>query len=49
MVVTANPYSRTKAEKGDFCLRENENGVDINRNYEAHWSPVIMFIYEFFE
>lgn len=40
MVLNANPHSRAKAEKGDFCLRENENGVDINRNYEAHWSPV---------
>ena len=41
MVVNANPHSRVKAEQGDFCLRENENGVDINRNYEAHWNPVI--------
>lgn len=22
---------------GEFCLRENEDGVDINRNYDAHW------------
>jgi murein tripeptide amidase MpaA len=40
LVLNANPHSRMKAEKGDFCLRENENGVDINRNYDAHWSGV---------
>jgi hypothetical protein len=22
---------------GEYCLRENENGVDINRNYDSHW------------
>lgn len=45
MVLNANPYSRMKAEQGDFCLRENENGVDINRNYESHWNPVINIIF----
>lgn len=29
--------SRQKVEKGDYCLRLNEDGVDINRNYDAHW------------
>jgi hypothetical protein len=27
-------------EAGDFCLRENENGVDLNRNYDAHWKHI---------
>jgi hypothetical protein len=31
MIVNANPLSREKVEKGSFCLRENENGVDLNR------------------
>jgi murein tripeptide amidase MpaA len=45
MILTANPRSRKRAEEGEFCLRENENGVDLNRNYEAHWSSVrVMWI-----
>ena len=38
MILNLNPMSRSKVEKGDFCLRENENGVDLNRNYKAHFS-----------
>jgi hypothetical protein len=41
MIVNANPDSRKKVENGQFCLRENENGVDINRNYDAHWEYVL--------
>ena len=37
MIVNANPIAREGVEKGDYCRRENENGVDINRNYDAHW------------
>lgn len=40
MIVNANPVSRAKVEKGEYCIRENENGVDINRNYDAHWKEV---------
>jgi hypothetical protein len=40
MVVNANPNSRQRVESGEYCLRENENGVDINRNYDAHWQFV---------
>lgn len=40
MILNANPISRSKVEGGEYCLRENENGVDINRNYDAHWIPV---------
>ena len=36
-MVNANPISRAKVEEGEYCLRENENGVDINRNYDSHW------------
>lgn len=43
LILNANPNSRRKAEEGEFCLRENENGVDLNRNYEAHWSAVNHF------
>lgn len=32
-----NPISRMKVEEGDYCLRLNENGVDLNRNYDAHF------------
>jgi hypothetical protein len=28
-----NPISRKKVEKGETCTRTNENGVDLNRNY----------------
>lgn len=40
MILNANPLSRQKVEGGEYCLRENENGVDINRNYDAHWEKV---------
>lgn len=33
----ANPIIRQKVEEGNYCMRENENHVDINRNYDAHW------------
>ena len=26
-------------ESGDYCLRTNEHGVDINRNWDDHWEP----------
>jgi len=33
----ANPTSRKVVEEGDFCERLNPNGVDLNRNWDAHW------------
>lgn len=30
--------SRRKVERGDYCLRVNENGVDLNRNWDDHWT-----------
>lgn len=37
LVLNANPISRRKVEEGDFCLRTNENDVDINRNWGVYW------------
>jgi hypothetical protein len=30
-----NPRGRLLVEQGDFCKRENDNGVDLNRNWGA--------------
>ncbi|KYF44218.1 zinc carboxypeptidase superfamily protein [Toxoplasma gondii TgCatPRC2] len=38
VVVNGNPVSRAKVEAGDFCLRGNENNVDLNRNWGDHWN-----------
>lgn len=45
MIVNLNPLSREKVEQGDFCKRENENGVDLNRNYKSHWTSVKVIVY----
>jgi len=37
IVVNGNPNSRSKVENGDFCLRVNEDGVDLNRNWDEKW------------
>jgi hypothetical protein len=34
----ANPTGRRITEKGDYCNRVNDNGVDLNRNWGEHWS-----------
>jgi hypothetical protein len=39
VVLNGNPHSRRKVEGGDFCLRVNENGVDLNRNWDEKWEP----------
>lgn len=39
IVVNGNPASRQKVEQGDFCLRVNPDGVDLNRNWDEEWSP----------
>lgn len=31
--------SRRKVEQGQYCTRVNENGVDLNRNWDDHWKP----------
>lgn len=37
IVVNANPESRRAVEDGDYCLRSNPNGVDLNRNWATGW------------
>lgn len=39
IVVNGNPNSRRKVEDGDFCLRVNGQGVDLNRNWDEKWIP----------
>eukprot|EP00927_Polykrikos_kofoidii_P067727 TRINITY_DN63176_c0_g1_i1.p1 TRINITY_DN63176_c0_g1~~TRINITY_DN63176_c0_g1_i1.p1 ORF type:complete len:404 (-),score=60.86 TRINITY_DN63176_c0_g1_i1:52-1263(-) len=36
VIVNANPISRSSVEQGDYCLRENPSGVDLNRNWDEH-------------
>lgn len=44
LIVNANPISRKKVEEGVFCLRENENMVDLNRNYDIAWEYVKIWL-----
>jgi len=37
IVVNGNPASRKSVERGDFCLRVNPSGVDLNRNWDEEW------------
>jgi hypothetical protein len=39
IVVNGNPGSRRSVELGNFCLRVNPNGVDLNRNWDEKWEP----------
>lgn len=41
IVHDANPLGRKKVDDGDSCNRVNENGVDLNRNYDAHWQKTV--------
>lgn len=38
MVLNANPRSRKVVEAGDFCVRTNPNGVDLNRNWDEKFA-----------
>jgi len=38
LILNANPRSRVKVEQGDYCLRANPAGVDLNRNWDENWS-----------
>jgi hypothetical protein len=38
VVLNANPLSRVKVEEGDYCLRANPNGIDLNRNWDEKWT-----------
>ena len=37
LILNANPISRAKVEQGDYCLRDNPRGVDLNRNWDEKW------------
>ena len=37
LIINAVPYSRIEVENGNFCLRGNQNNVDINRNWKFNW------------
>eukprot|EP00929_Paragymnodinium_shiwhaense_P006813 TRINITY_DN110778_c0_g1_i1.p1 TRINITY_DN110778_c0_g1~~TRINITY_DN110778_c0_g1_i1.p1 ORF type:complete len:458 (+),score=137.56 TRINITY_DN110778_c0_g1_i1:85-1458(+) len=37
VVVNANPRSRERVEQGEYCLRANPAGVDLNRNWDEEW------------
>jgi len=37
LVLNGNPKSRSKVEDGEFCLRTNPSGVDLNRNWDERW------------
>jgi len=39
IIPNGNPSSRQKVEFGQYCLRTNRNGVDLNRNWDSHWNP----------
>jgi hypothetical protein len=38
MVLNGNPRSREKVEGGDYCIRTNPDGVDLNRNWDEKWT-----------
>ena len=38
IIPNGNPTARRLVEAGQFCLRANMNGVDLNRNWDAHWT-----------
>jgi hypothetical protein len=39
LILNANPISRRKIESSsDFCIRTNEDNVDLNRNYAQGWA-----------
>lgn len=37
LVLNGNPRSRPEVEGGDYCLRTNPKGVDLNRNWDEEW------------
>jgi hypothetical protein len=39
LIPNGNPTGRRQVEFGKYCLRTNLNGVDLNRNWDAHWNP----------
>ena len=39
VVPLANPWGHARVLSGDACRRTNAAGVDLNRNWDAHWAP----------
>jgi len=39
VVLNCNPRGRSLVEKGQFCTRENEDGIDLNRNWNVKFEP----------
>lgn len=39
VVLNGNPRSRLRVEDGEFCVRTNPDGVDLNRNWDERWEP----------
>jgi len=37
LLLNGNPRSRRKVEGGDYCVRTNPDGVDLNRNWDEAW------------
>ena len=37
MVCSFCHFCLTFLKKGEYCLRENPNGVDLNRNWDEKW------------
>ena len=35
--MTQRCAGRERVEYGDYCVRSNENSVDLNRNWGDHW------------
>lgn len=42
VLINANPESRLRVEEGEYCLRLNENKVDINRYF---FISIIIYIF----
>merc|ERR1719188_778744 len=43
IIVNGNPQSRKRVESGEYCLRVNPDGVDLNRNWDEKWQPGAVF------
>ena len=39
IIPNGNPGARKLVESGQYCLRANVNGVDLNRNWDSNWRP----------
>ena len=39
IIPNGNPGARKLVESGQYCVRSNLNGVDLNRNWDANWRP----------